>query len=241
MKAIIGPSINQNQSKVGTAISSVNTSIANMALVGNAMLSQLTSGNYSLNDKLSDELLCETSAWDTQLSDSNLSGFDTENNNNNVNFNFQNASISSTPTSFSSPSWTNSNVSNLELSKVQQLQRSLSTSSALQNPTSAAIAATMAAFVNKRPASLSQYPQRSSSLDHGHGQNIGQGQRSPGYSQSPGPRSGGFQLPSQRGPPGFNRRSPAASPNPHGQGNFNVPFPRTPSPMLSPSPGELPC
>lgn len=228
MKAIIGPGYQQAQKRVTTPISNVNSSMANMALVGNNVMTSLTSGNlFGINDHTSDDILSQF-GWDTQVSDTSTSA----NGNANVNM---------------STSFSNNLSSQLKIS--QQLQRSLSTSTAqrqtqvMNNNNN-----NVGGVGNKRSGHLlGQLGQRSSSLDlgQGHGQGVGQmphpqGQKSPGYSQSPSPMSR-FQIPPQRSAMMYNRRSPVASPVPNmSQGSFNAPFPpRTPSPMLSPSPGKI--
>lgn len=210
MKSIIGPSLNQqNQLRSNPPISKVNSSMTNMAVVGN--MPSLNSGNYlGINSDSDTDFL-----WDSVIKPEVSVG-----STGNMNID----TPVSTPTSFMS-----------QLRITQHLQRSMSTqpqriSSAMVN--------------NNRPGNLAQYGQRSTSLDHGlQGQGqmqqtgMAQGQKSPAIAHSPGAatvRTGNFQFPAQRGRIGYNRQSPAASPI---QG-FNAPFPpRTPSPMLSPSPG----
>jgi hypothetical protein len=230
MKSIIGPRIQQTLLKAQTPISNVNTSMANMALVGNNIMPGLNSANlFGVKDNSSDDFFNQL-GWDGNLSDSSVSSTG----NSHMNSTYQ--SVANTSTSSFSNSWSSSQV---KLSQVQQqLQRSLSTSSQRSQVTNSN---NMTGSGNKRPSVLlGQLGQRSSSLDLGQMQGqspIPQPQKSPSYTQS---RNGGFQIPAQRGVMGYNRRSPAASPVPSmGQGNFSTPFsPRTPSPMLSPSPGE---
>ncbi|XP_060582282.1 nuclear receptor coactivator 3-like [Ruditapes philippinarum] len=229
MKSIIGPRIQQTLLKAQTPISNVNTSMANMALVGNNIMPGLNSANlFGVKDNSSDDFFNQL-GWDGNLSDSSVSSTG----NSHMNSTYQ--SVANTSTSSFSNSWSSSQV---KLSQVQQqLQRSLSTSSQRSQVTNSN---NMTGSGNKRPSVLlGQLGQRSSSLDLGQMQGqspIPQPQKSPSYTQS---RNGGFQIPAQRGVMGYNRRSPAASPVPSmGQGNFSTPFsPRTPSPMLSPSPG----
>ena len=230
MKSIIGPSLQQNLLKAPTPISNVNTSMANMALVGNNIMPSLNSGNlFGVKDNSSSDDFFNQLGWDGNLSDSSVSSTG----NSFMNSTYQ--SVANTSTSSFSNSWS----SQVKLSQVQQLQRSLSTSS--QRSSQVTNSNNMANAGNKRPSVLlGQLGQRSPSLDLGQMQGqsqIPQPQKSPSYAQS---RNGGFQIPTQRGVMGYNRRSPAASPVPSiGQGNFNTPFsPRTPSPMLSPSPGK---
>lgn len=229
MKSIIGPAIQ----KATPPISNVNTSLANMAIVGNNVMTGLNpSSLYGLSDSSGEDFLSQLT-WDVSMADSSVSSSGTSN----INSSFHNV----TNTATSNNGWS----SQLKLSQVQQqLQRSLSSTSHSQRSTPTNM---NMGGANKRPVNLiGQIGQRSSSVDLGQMQGQGQmphGQRSPGFSQSPGPlsRSGGFQIPPvQRGVMGYNRRSPAASPIPGmGQGAFGGPFPpRTPSPMLSsPSPG----
>ena len=207
-KSILGPSLSQ-QSQIRTnnnpaPISKVNTSMANMAIVGNLVPQQtLSSGSYPGINSDSDSDLWESLG----MSNSPMG-------------NTGNMNVNDIPTS--------SSTSFINQLRGSQLQRSISTQP--RNP----------GLIPKRPGNLAQYGQRSSSLDQGqmHPVNMGGGQKSPAVAVSPGAavRNGNFPFPVQRGPMGYNRRSPAASPS---QG-FNAPFPpRTPSPMLSPSPGKF--
>ncbi|XP_053383143.1 nuclear receptor coactivator 2-like isoform X2 [Mercenaria mercenaria] len=228
MKSIIGPSLQQTLQKAQTPVSNVNTSMASMALVGNKVMPSMNSGSlYGVNDNSSDDFFSQL-GWDGNLSDSSVSSTG----NSFMNTTYQ--SVANSSTSAFSNSWN----SQLKLSQVQQqLQRSFSTSSQRNQ---VANSNNMTGAGNKRPSVLlGQLGQRSTSLDLGQMQSQGQvlqPQKSPSYAQN---RNGGFQIPSQRNVMGYSRRSPAASPVPSmGQGNFNTPFsPRTPSPMLSPSPG----
>lgn len=184
--------------------------MANMAIVGNNIVPNLNSGGgFSIGGIGSDSDTDFLSQWDMDSVGSSGT-----------------MNISDVPTSCSTPtSFMSSQVRN-----AQHLQRSLSTQPQR----------TQGQLPTKRPGNLAQYNQRSSSLDQGQMQQTGmsQGQKSPAIAHSPGAasvRNGNFTFPAQRGVM-YNRRSPAASPIQQG---FNTPFPRTPSPMLSPSPGRL--
>ena len=217
MKSIIGPS--STHSKIN---SSQNSGIppnsgSSMAVVGNpAPPMSLSSGNlFGLNDDIGEDFLNSMGNWDSPA-DNSLSSVSGSNN---MNFSM---SSGNSATSMNQ-SW-NTGMTHIKLSQVQQqIHRSISSGGQGQG----------AAMATKRSLNLQSLNQRSSSLD--------MGQKSPGYSQGSGSRTAGFQLPGQRVMGyGSNQRSPVASPSPHSQGRFSVPFPppRTPSPMHSPSPGK---
>lgn len=222
LKSIIGPSVTHsklNSSQNTGGLSGSGTS--SMAVVGNPtppMITSMSPGNlFGLNDDIGDDFLNSMGNWDTPSSDTNLSG---GLGNNNVNYSLSGGSSATSV----SQSW-NSGVTQIKISQhmQQQIHRSMSTGGQGQ----------VTSMASKRPLTLQNINQRSASLD--------MGQKSPGYSQGSATRNQGFQLPGQRGPLGYggSQRSPAASPSPHNQGRFNIPFPpRTPSPMPSPSSGK---
>ena len=237
MKSIIGPSVaysKLNSSQTGGVPSSSGAS--NMAVVGNPtppIIPSMSPGNlFGLNDDIGEDFLNSMGNWDSSASDNSLAG-GLGVNNNNLNFGVSsgnNVSATSLNQSWNSPGISQRNspgISQIKLSQQMQLQIHRSISSGSQGH--------VGNMTSKRPLTLQNINQRSASLD--------MGQKSPGYSQGgASSRNQGFQLPGQRIPVGYGggQRSPAASPSPHSQGRFNVPYqPRTPSPMHSPSPGKL--
>ncbi|WAR17525.1 NCOA2-like protein [Mya arenaria] len=248
MKSIIGPSLQlKNQLRAThTATSGINTSssMSNMAISASmnssaSNMNSFNSGNILSALSNSDILnLGDTDflndMWDSpDISDSNVSS--TGN---------LSASFHGTATTTTASSW----MTQLRLSQVKDLQRSLSSTS---QPQRGAVGA------NKRPASLGGYGQRSNSVDLSlqqqqqhqqqkqqhqqqqlQNQNI-QGQKSPGFAQS-----GNFQFPPTRTMMGgYNRMSPRATPSPGmPHCSYSGPFsaPRSPSPMMSPSAGSQP-
>ena len=226
MKSIIGPSSTQNKINSSQNSGLTNSSSSSMAVVGNPnppMIPSMSSGNlFGLNDDIGEDFLNSMGNWDTPTSDNVLSGVGV--NNNNMSFSLSSGTSATSMTQ----SWNNSNtgMAQIKLSQhmQQQIHRSISSGGQGQGSKMAV----------KRPLTLQNINQRSSSLD--------MGQKSPGFSQGSVSRNAGFQLPG-RGPIGFgSQRSPVASPSPHSQGRFNMPFAtRTPSPMQSPSPGRRFC
>ena len=215
-----------------------------MAVVGNPtapIIPSMSPGNlFGLNDDIGEDFLNSMGNWDSPAPDNSLAG-GLGVSNNGLNFGVSsgnNVSATSLNQSWNSPVISQRNspgisqrnspgISQIKLSQQMQLQIQRSMSSGGQGH--------VGNMTSKRPLTLQNINQRSASLD--------MGQKSPGYSQGAVPaRNQGFQLPGQRIPMGYGggQRSPAASPSPHSQGRFNVPFqPRTPSPMHSPSPGKL--
>ena len=223
MKSIIGPSSTQHKINSSQNSGLTNSGTTSMAVVGNPaapVVPTMSAGNlFGLNDDIGEDFLDSMGNWDTPTSDNVLGG--------SGNVSSFNASSAHNSTSMSQ-SWNNSSkeIMQIKLSPhmQQQIHRSMSSGGQGQGQASSLQG-------KQRGLTLQNINQRSSSLD--------MGQKSPGFSHNLATRNQGFQLP---GRVGFgSQRSPAASPSPHSQGRFGMPFAaRTPSPMQSPSPGMWP-
>ena len=223
-----------NSSQTGSVPSS--SAVSNMAVVGNPtppMIPSMSPVNlFGLNDDIGPDFLDSRGNWDTPASDNSLSGGLGVSNNS---MNFGSSSGNNVSATSMNQSWNSPGISQRNSPGLSQIKLSQQIQQQIHRSISSGGQGHMGSMTSKRPLTLQNINQRSASLE--------MGQKSPGYSQGGvSSRNQGFQLPGQRVPIGYGggQRSPAASPSPHSQGRFSMPFqPRTPSPMHSPSPGNL--